>query len=91
MEAHACVLDSCTKYALLINLMDSVHTLLCLQSPLFSTLFSLLSTIKAINTLWQQILLSNVTRKIHYGAERRKKLGKDSTGRRGQGEIKDQG
>lgn len=69
MHVHVCVY-LCIKDALLIKLMDS------LQSPVSSPPLSPLSpcsqlpTIKPINTLQQQILLSNVTRKIHYGAER---------------------
>lgn len=81
----------CIKDALLIKLMDS------LQSPVSSPPLSPLSpcsqlpTIKPINTLQQQILLSNVTRKIHYGAERGETAEGCRGGEGGQGEIKDQG
>lgn len=90
MHVHVC-LYLCIKDALLIKLMDS------LQSPVSSPPLSPLSpcsqlpTIKPINTLQQQILLSNVTRKIHYGAERGETAEGCRGGEGGQGEIKDQG
>lgn len=90
MHVHVCVY-LCIKDALLIKLMDS------LQSPVSSPPLSPLSpcsqlpTIKPINTLQQQILLSNVTRKIHYGAERGETAEGCRGGEGGQGEIKDQG
>lgn len=66
---HVCVyFFLCVSDALLIKLMDSgAHSSTSPVPSLSLSLYSLRPAIKAINTLQQQILLSNVTRKIHYG------------------------